>query len=304
MASTVFHLLVFTALPLAVLLIGIGLSIGYAYLLGDRRILLATVLFALMASHQTTEVIEWFAGGNPHQNVLGEIFETAVNLLAVVSIGYVVWSLREERRVRESLSAFQGALLANRPRRPGGRTDESPGRSFAGLAGVFERSRTLTGIATAISNALPFGQRSRLDEVLERAVENARITFPIATVELDAVAPVEVVADDHYLQEVLEVVLEQLVLYNDQSDPVIRVGVEEAHAEVAVEFAHNGSGLPESVRSVLESGPSETGSDVAELVFVQTFVTKWGGRVTVGGDPADTAVTLHLAKPRFVGPLA
>jgi len=304
MASTVFQLLVFTVLPLAVLLVGIGLSIGYAYLLGDRRILLATVLFALMASHQSTEVVEWFTGGNPHQNVLGEIFETAVNLLAVGTIGYVVWSLREERRVRESLSEFQGALLANRPRRPDDRATEPSSRSFAGVAGVFERSRTLSGIVGAIANALPFGQRSRLDEVLERAVENARITFPIATVELDAVAPVEVVADDLYLQEVLEVVLEQLVLYNDQSDPVIAVHVDAASTEVAVEFTHNGSGLPEDVRALLESDPGETRTDVAELVFVRTFVSKWGGRVTMGEDPADAAVTLHLAKPRFAGRFA
>ncbi|MFB6124794.1 MAG: ATP-binding protein [Halanaeroarchaeum sp.] len=300
MATTVFHLLVFTALPLAVLLMGMGLSIGYSYLLGDRRILLATLLFALMASHQSTEVVQWFAGGNPHRNLLGEIFETSVNLLAVGTIVYVVWSLREERRVRESLAEFQGTILGNRPQRPTGSSEER-GDPFGGLGALVGRSERLSTVAGGLADVLPFGQRSHLDQVLEAAIENARLTFPIATFEREPVDPVEVVADSTYLQEVIEILLEQLVLYNDKSDPVIAVSVERERGGVFVRFTHNGSGLPENVRALLESHSTDTSTDVAELVFVETFVTKWGGDIEIGTEGDETAVVLRLATPRFGG---
>lgn len=67
MPGELLELIGFTLLPLGALLVGIGLAPGASYVLRDRRVLLAGLLFALMASHQVTEIRRLFAGGDPHQ---------------------------------------------------------------------------------------------------------------------------------------------------------------------------------------------------------------------------------------------
>jgi hypothetical protein len=281
MPGELLELVGFTLLPLGALLVGIGLAVGASYVLRDRRILLAGLLFALMASHQVTEIRRLLAGGDPHQNLLGELFETAVNLLAVTAIAYIVGSLSEERRLKESLDEVQQSLLEDRPGRtrqksvPNGDTGASAGE---GMRNAVSEWFGLKGGTTA---ALVFGQRSPVDAVLSRAVDDARITFPIATFEVKTTEAVEVVAETTYLQEIFEILLEQLVLYNDTSDPVISVAVHHRNGTVAVRFSHNGSGLPDDVRGVLETGEDTSRTDLAELVFVETFVSKWGGSVSV-----------------------
>lgn len=296
MPSELLELVGFTLLPLVALLVGIGLAVGASYVLRDRRILLASLLFALMASHQVTEIARLLSGGDPHQNFLGELFETAVNLLAVTAIAYIVGSLSEERRRTESLVEVQQSLFDDRPLR----TRQQSVSGGDATAGFRERISGLFGLKGGTTATLVFGQRSNVDEVLERAVDDARITFPIATFEVSATESVEVVAETTYLQEIFEILLEQLVLYNDTSDPVVTASVKERDGTVSVRFSHNGSGVPEDVRAVLESGDETSRTDLAELVFVETFVSKWGGSVSVG-DGEDPGVTVTLATPRFGG---
>lgn len=298
MPTELLSFVAFTLVPLAALLVGIGLSVGASYLLRDRRILLAGLLFALMASHQTTEVVAWLAGTVPYQNYLAESFETAVNLLAVVAIVYIVSSLTEERLLTESLADVQHQLIEGRPgrsTREEGDAAVSPGN---GAGGLRDRLSNLFGLEN-VTGVVALGQHGRLDRVLGRAIEDARVTYPIATFDAQLDTPVEVVADEPYLQEVFEIVLEQLVLYNDTSNPIVEAEVREGEGTVAVRFTHNGSGVPEEVRAILESGAGSSHTELAELVFVETFVSKWGGSVAI--DAEDTGITITFLTPRFSG---
>jgi len=206
-----------------------------------------------------------------------------------------VGSLTEERMLTESLADVQRRLFDGRP------TAVGPAASSQATADAERRLRQqLSGLFGLGSRSVPlaFGQRSRLDAVLGRAVEDARVTYPIATFAADTADDVEVVADDTYLQEIFEIVLEQLVLYNDTSDPVVEVAVRERDGRVDVRFTHNGSGVPEDVQTVLETGGDGSQPYRAELVFVETFVSKWGGSVDVTGGERP-AITVTFATPRF-----
>ncbi|MFB6093579.1 MAG: hypothetical protein ABEJ77_01375 [Halanaeroarchaeum sp.] len=286
MVESLAALLAFTIVPLAVLVLGVGFAIAASVALRDRRILLGGLLFALMASHQVTEVTSFLAGGTPHQNVLGELFESAVNLLTVTAIVYLVGSLGGERRLTESLATVQRRMVGERTGPP-----RDDGAENATVEGGKTEASGLDGLAS-----LPalFGHRSRVDATLGRAVDDARVTFPIATFDLEIRTAADVVAETTYLQEIFEIVLEQLVLYNDTSDPVVTATVEAAEGHVDVRFEHNGSGLPEDVCAVLESAEVESRPELAELVFVETLVSKWGGEVSVA---EDAAITVRLARP-------
>ncbi|MGM0398319.1 MAG: ATP-binding protein [Halobacteriota archaeon] len=299
MPSDVVLLVGFTLLPLAVLLIGTGLAVAFSYAVRDSRILLAALLFGLMASHQAVELVLWLGGGDPHQTVLGEVFETTVNLLAVVAVSVIAGSLTEERLLADSLADVQRSLFEVRPGSVPGRSEHGDDLDGAGW-NLRERIAERLGTGGTATVPLVFGHRSRVDEVLERAVENARVTFPIATIEVESETGIDVVAERTYLQEIFEILLEQLILYNDTSDPVIEATLERTNGDVTVELSHNGSGLPADVRTILESGSADQESGHAELVFVQTFVSQWGGSVQVDTDEEPT-VTLTFAAPRFAG---
>ncbi|MFB6112671.1 MAG: hypothetical protein ABEJ58_01055 [Halodesulfurarchaeum sp.] len=288
MAESIGVLLAFTLVPLTTLVLGVGFAIAASVALRDRRILLGGLLFALMASHQVTEIMRYLAGGTPHQNVLGELFETAVNLLAVIAIVYLVGSLGGERRLTESLATVQGQLVGD----PLGPSRKDTAETTGGSRDE-DGSGALTHDGLASLPAL-FGHRSQVDATLRRAIDDARVTFPIATFDLEARTSADVVAETTYLREIFEIVLEQLVLYNDTSDPVVSARVVAENGYVAVRFEHNGSGLPEDVRTVLESGATGTDPELAELVFVETLTSKWGGDVSV---EEDAAITVWLARP-------
>lgn len=291
----------FTALPLLALLVGIATTVAFAYRLRDRRILLATLLFVLMASHQFTEVLQLLDGTDPHRNVAGEVFETSVNVLAVVAVVAVLYRLGSERRARTSLATVKDALLDNRPSQPeGDRPASAKPRSGAWIS-TLHRFPPVVQVVKEIARTLSIGKRARLDQALERATDTARLTFPIATFDLEPLPEVEVVANDTYLQEVFEVLFEQLVLHNDSSTPEFRIRAEDAGREVRVEIAHNGSPLPLRAKSLLEGNEQPDGVDTAELLFVETFVRNWGGDVDVltteNGDDGDEVLRVTLAKP-------
>lgn len=287
------ELLGFTILPLVTLVIGILLAVGYVVASRDRRVLLGALLFGLMASHQTVELVQWIGGVDPYRSRLGELFETSVNLLAVAAIGYIVLGLAEERRVSEAHESLQRSLLNGRP---GTTTAPGRGESPPGGTGLRDRLGALGSMVSSAPGILAFGRRSRLDTVLDRAVADARITFPIATFDVRSPDGVDVVADETYLEEVFEIVLERLVLYNDASDPNVKIRVVRADGGVEVRFDHNGSGLPDSVRRLLESGTDAPDPETAELVFVETFVSRWGGSIRVDDD---SSITMRFVRPRL-----
>lgn len=298
MAGDPLAFVVFTLVPLSVLGVAVVVSATYAVVLDDQRILLSTLLFVLMGFHQTTEVIQFVGDVDPHRNLLGEILETGVNLLAVGAIGYVIWSLQVERQTRERLTAVQESMFG-----PDHAVNGHPVRD-APEAGARERSDQrgpdwmqtpiIGPLVGYVLTTLPLGNTATLDAVLEGAVRNVGITFPIATFRLDAVPPVTVFGDPTYLQEVIETILEQLVVYNDSSDPVIQIELETYSKWVTVVLSHNGSGLPSSVVTALTGqADATTAGDDLELVHVQAFLERWGGSV----ETVEETVRVSLPTP-------
>lgn len=202
--------------------------------------------------------------------------------------------LAEERRVSDAHESLQRSLLGGRPGTTTLATDRS--ETASDRMGVRDRISAIGNAVSSVPGLLAFGRRSRLDTVLDRAVEDARMTFPIATFTVQSPDGVDVVADEAYLEEVFEIVLERLVLYNDASDPHVEIRVGRADGGVEVRFGHNGSGLPESVGRVIESGDDVPDPEAAELVFVETFVTRWGGSTRVD---EDSSITLRFVRPRL-----
>lgn len=297
MAGDPLAFVVFTLVPLSVLAIAVVVSATYAVVLDDRRILLSTLLFLLMGFHQTTEVVQFLGDIDPHRNLLGEILETSVNLLAVGAIGYVIWSLQVERQTRERLTAVQESVFDAEQDVNGHPVRDKPG------IGARERSDTrgpdwmqapIVGpLVGYVLTTLPLGNTANLEPVLEAAVRNVGITFPIATFRLGAVPSVTVFGDPTYLQEVIETILQQLVVYNDSSDPAIEIEVETHSKWVTVVLSHNGSELPSSVATALTGQADATTDDDLELVHVQAFLARWGGSV----ETVDGTVRVSLPTP-------
>ena len=142
---------------------------------------------------------------------------------------------------------------------------------------------------------LPLGNTAALDDVVRVAVQDVRISFPIASIEVVSVPSVTVFGDPTYLQEVFETILELLIVYNDSSDPRVDVAAETEAGRVTLVLTDNGSGLPPAVVDGL-TGELAEGSDSVdrELRFVHAFLDTWGGSVGVG----DEGVEITLLTPR------
>lgn len=276
----------FTLLPILALGVGVLVTVVYSIALVDRRILLATALFVLMGFHQATELWQFLGGMDPYRNMVGELLETAVNLLAVGSIGYVLWSLETERQRREQLHLLQESTPGADERTGAGSVvaggedgaETARGRTVQQLL----RTPVLGRVLGVLYATLPLGSTAAVDAVVDEAVRNAGITFPSAGFEVEAIPAVTVFADQTYLQEILETVLERLVVYNDASEPLVTVTGERSDSTVTLHLSDNGSGLPTEVAERL-TAPPERAAEAGDLEpdYVHAFLERWGGSIAV-----------------------
>jgi len=100
----------FTAVPALGLILGAVYSLREIYLIGETRIYIVVLILGFMLFHQTGEMAYFFANGAFRDPVVGEIPETAANLIAGGSVYYVLAFMREERRLNEELEASQADL--------------------------------------------------------------------------------------------------------------------------------------------------------------------------------------------------
>ena len=132
--------------------------------------------------------------------------------------------------------------------------------------------------------------------VAERAVADARETYPDATFELD-VDSATVRADD-FLRSVLDNLLANAVEHHD-GDPTVRVVVDAGDPTV-LRVADDGPGIPDDIRqSFTEKDDMATGvaGDGLGLYLVHTLVTNYGGEVRIAdNDPRGTVVTVELPR--------
>ncbi|MHC3436506.1 ATP-binding protein [Natrialbaceae archaeon A-gly3] len=137
-----------------------------------------------------------------------------------------------------------------------------------------------------------------LSRVLEDVLEDARTSFPDATITVDGEIPEDVVVTANgLLASVFENLVHNAIRHNDR-EPVVTVGVETAGRSVRVAVADNGPGIPdEDKREVFgkgERGIKSPGSGFG-LYIADTLVTHFGGDVELeDNDPRGAVFTVSL----------
>jgi hypothetical protein len=291
MAPDPLLVLSFTVVPLVALGGGVVVSAWYARRV-DRRLVVGTALLALMGAHQLTEGWALLTGATPHATVPGELFETSVNLLAVASILVLARRLETERR-RLERQALVTRELAGGPVPGADRVDSDP--AVGGVFGPAAFELPILGRLFAWAfESLPLGTTANLSAVIETVSRNLQVTYPVATVDREAVPDIAVFAEATTLEDVLETVLKQLVVYNDSSEPTIHVAVETDGSRVRIRVRDNGPGLPEAVAAQLTGRETDSERADLELGTVRALLENWGGSIGV----ADGTVELTLLRPR------
>lgn len=137
---------------------------------------------------------------------------------------------------------------------------------------------------------------------VDRAIENARRTYPDAYLEVDLPdgvdpdAPVRVVTEELFELAVGELI-ENAVEHHDGSSPRVSVGIAPRDDRIHVTVADDGPGIPESERSILNS---RTETDLAHGSGLGLWFVKWTALLSSGdlafeeNEPRGTVVTLAL----------
>lgn len=133
-----------------------------------------------------------------------------------------------------------------------------------------------------------------LDGVVERAVADARETYPAATFEVET-DPATVLAND-LVRSVLDNLLVNAVEHHD-GDPTVEVTVTGGDP-VVVTVADDGLGVPEAVRESFDRRDDVSTGVAGEgigLYLVATLVRNYGGDVRIEDrEPRGTVVTVEL----------
>lgn len=282
----------FTVVPFLLLLGGLLFSLWYAITV-DRRLVLAAALFVLMGGHQLTEVWLVFTSRNPVGTIPGELFETSVNVLAVGAVIVLARAFELEKRQRERQEVLTRQMSDKQI--PGANTSK---KSQSTPSGVFNPAYfALPVIGRLLSWAfasLPLGTTATLSTVIETAVRNLQVTYPATEVARANIPDVTVFAEATTLEDVVETVLKQLVIYNDSSEPTIRITVDTDGSRVHVRMSDNGSGLPDPVADQLAGTADDAARPDLALGPVHGLLEKWGGSVEV----RDGTVEVTLLRPR------
>ena len=135
-----------------------------------------------------------------------------------------------------------------------------------------------------------------LAELVDRLCESLGSSFPRATVTVSS-PDRAVVRADELLESAVRNVLENAVVHNDDSRPVVEAVVEADGDGFRIEVGDNGPGIPPAERAVF-SETRETALKHASglgLWLVHWIVTESGGNVTIDTrEPRGTLVTMWL----------
>lgn len=291
MASDPLAVLAFTVVPTVALAGAIVVSAWYT-LRVDRRLVVGTALLALMSAHQFTEIWALVTGGTPHATVPGEFFETSVNLLAVASILVLGRRLETERRRLERQAVVTNEL-AGGPVPGARRVDSDPNQGGVFSPATFELP-ILERLFALAFESLPLGTTANLGVVIETVSRNLQVTYPVTKVDREGVPDIAVFAEATTLEDVLETILKQLVVYNDSNEPTIHIAVETDGSRVRIRMSDNGPGLPEAVATQLAGTVADSERADLELGTVRALLENWGGSIGV----VDGTVELTLLRPQ------
>lgn len=99
--------LAFTVLPGVALVLGAAYSLQEVYRIGEKRIILILLVLGFMLFHQVGEAVFFLETGQFRDSALGDAPETAANVIASVSVYYVLAFTRKERNLKNELEASQ-----------------------------------------------------------------------------------------------------------------------------------------------------------------------------------------------------
>jgi PAS domain S-box-containing protein len=110
MVAELSKLAAFTIFPGTALALGIVYSLREIYRIGEKRIAIILLILGFMLFHQTTELVHFIETSGFRDPVAGEIPETFANLIAAVSVYYVLLFLCMERELKQDLQTSRAEI--------------------------------------------------------------------------------------------------------------------------------------------------------------------------------------------------
>ena len=137
-----------------------------------------------------------------------------------------------------------------------------------------------------------------LTPALERAIEEVRLTFPGAAIEVRGSFPQAEVVGNEMLDSVFRNLLQNAVQHNDKNLPQVAVTTSIGDDWVEVRVADNGPGVPDEQKEEIfgrgERGLDSEGTGIG-LYLVESLVDGYGGGVWVEDrDPEGSVFVVRL----------
>lgn len=304
----------YTVVPLVALLVAAVLSAHSIRRHGHAAHVLLVSIVVLMALHQVGELFGYVH--TPGESLLhvGELFETAVNLLTALAVSYVNRVEHLQTHLTQNLAALSRFLrhdlrndltvvLGHLAIVDDRALDQ---RSATSLMAADDVLRRFAAKADRARDLETFIQRLpvdrdvvRLDAVLAETVATARARYDGAIVQTTGPDAVEVLAGD-LLGDVVTVLLENAVEHNDGPAPAVEVCVEETARTVTVAVHDSGPGIPDAQKALFVDSDERDDHAHAEglgLFFVRVVVEEWRGSLSFRDHPAGSTVAITLPKP-------
>jgi len=158
---------------------------------------------------------------------------------------------------------------------------------------VVELTETARELSRTIQADDAEAEPTPIDQVLWRVVDDARSSYPEASITVEGDVPAVAVRADEMLSSVFENLLNNAVQHHGGDHPHVEVRVDAGPETVEVAVADDGRGIPDAMKDRVfehgESGPESSGTGLG-LYLVRSLVTHYGGDVTVEDNEPHGAV--------------
>lgn len=198
--------------------------------------------------------------------------------------------------LRNDLNVAYGNLQTAQSRIDDGAVSDDLNRVTVALTRIIHKSERAHNLGELLEQSSEStDQLIRLDDVLHDALVDAIETFDEAQFRFGTFPAVQVVAD-HRLTTVVTAILENAVVHNDETPPIVDITVEERGEDVIVSVIDNGPGIPDGQEDLIfgreERDQLHHGSGIS-LFFADNVVKSYGGDIRVDTDRTDGA-TLEI----------
>lgn len=165
------------------------------------------------------------------------------------------------------------------------------------LLELSEKVRSISMIQeSSADNQVTITLNDRINAIIDAfRTEYPDVTFEYQDATEEAVE--KAVSDEEVFDLTVENLIENSVIHNDSTEPLVSITLERKEGLCCVRVADNGPGLPETERQVLESG---TETDLQHSSGVGLWLVRWcvdelGGDIRFPvNNPTDTIVTVEI----------